>query len=90
MKMTDLATELGKSYGINDIKLNYVGIRDGEKLYEEMISPEESFRTIECGDYYMITDNLTNKDGVVYSSSEVIMNQSEIHNFLVKKGVLDV
>ena len=36
----------------------------------------------------LITDNLINRDGVDYSSSEVIMNQSEIHDFLIKKGVL--
>ena len=89
LKITHLAKELIKHYGkSDDVKLKYVGIRAGEKLYEEMISPEESFRTIECGDYYMITDNLINKDGVDYSSSEVIMNQSEIHDFLIKKGVL--
>jgi|MDSZ01.1.fsa_nt_gb UDP-N-acetylglucosamine 4,6-dehydratase len=89
LKITHLAEELIKHYGkSDDVKLNYVGIRAGEKLYEEMISPEESFRTIECGDYYMITDNLINKNGVDYSSSEVIMNQSEIHDFLIKKGVL--
>ena len=37
-----------------DISLEEIGIREGEKLHEEMISAEEWTRTRECGYGYLI------------------------------------
>lgn len=50
------------SYKINDIadaiaphcKKEYVGIRPGEKLHEEMITESDSMNTLDCGKYYVI------------------------------------
>ncbi|MBT5399962.1 UDP-N-acetylglucosamine 4,6-dehydratase (inverting) [bacterium] len=49
MKVVDLA----KAVSI-DVKYEFVGIRPGEKLHEEMISAEDSVYTYEYEDYYKI------------------------------------
>jgi len=35
-------------------KLDYIGIRPGEKLHEEMITESDSYNTIDLGEYYAI------------------------------------
>ena len=62
MFITDLAKVLAKNYGHNDIDLNFVGIRAGEKLHEEMVSLEESMRSKEYDKYFMITDEIINEN----------------------------
>jgi len=88
MKMTDLAKELGKSYGINNIKLNHVGIRAGEKIHEEMVSLEESLRTTKYEKYFMITDNILNEDAWSFASNTVVMPYKKVNQFLKTKGVI--
>ena len=88
LMVTDLAKELGKSYGIDDIKLNYVGIRPGEKIHEEMVSLEESLRTTEHTKYFMITDNLINEEAWSFASNTVIMSYDNVNDFLKSKGVI--
>lgn len=55
MKVTDLAHAIAP-----DAELVDVGLRPGEKLHEEMISPEEGRRavTVENGKYYVIQPDL--------------------------------
>jgi len=88
MMMTDLATELGKSYGVNDIKLNYVGIRPGEKIHEEMVSLEESLRSKTFKKYFMITDNIINEEAWSFASDTVILPPEEVQDFLRNKKVI--
>ena len=88
MKVTDLAEELGKSYGINNVKLNYVGIRPGEKIHEEMVSLEESLRCETYDKYFMITDNLINEEAWSFASNTVIMPSDEVNEFLKSKKVI--
>ena len=45
--------ELAKAIGPN-CKLEYTGIRQGEKIHEEMITSSDSFSTIDIGKYYVI------------------------------------
>lgn len=87
LKITDIAESLGKAYGDN-ITLNYVGIRPGEKLHEAMISETESFRTREYEHYYMITDNIINEDSWSFSSDISLMLPEETDIFLSKSGVI--
>ncbi len=61
MFITDLAKVLAKDYGHDDIDLNFVGIRHGGKLHEEMVSLEESMRAKEYDKYFMITDSIINE-----------------------------
>lgn len=49
MKVTDLAQTL-----VPEARLEYIGIRPGEKLHEQMISEEDSFYTYEYSQYFKI------------------------------------
>jgi UDP-N-acetylglucosamine 4,6-dehydratase (inverting) len=56
-RVTDLATAIAP-----DCKQKIVGIRPGEKIHEEMITPSDSLNTVDLGDYYAIlpsTDRYT-------------------------------
>ena len=53
MKVTDLAEAIAPGAELTDI-----GIRPGEKLHEEMISPEDSRRTIRQADRYVVGPTL--------------------------------
>tara|TARA_B100000287_G_scaffold283712_2_gene267349 strand:+ start:3530 stop:4480 length:951 start_codon:yes stop_codon:yes gene_type:complete len=87
MKVTDLAVEIGKSYG-KDIRLEMVGIRPGEKLHEEMVSLEESLRAKSFEKYFMITDEVLNKEAWSFSSDSVIMTADDVGSFLKEKKVI--
>ncbi len=52
-------TDLAKSIGPN-CKINFVGIRPGEKIHEEMISSSDSFNTIDIGKYFIILPTINN------------------------------
>ena len=43
-------------------KINIIGIRPGEKISEEMVSPHDSLNTLESKDHYVITPNLKFRD----------------------------
>jgi len=44
------------------MKIEIIGVRDGEKLSESMISETDSFSTVDDEDYYTIYQNLDNVD----------------------------
>lgn len=50
MKIMDLAQAIK-----SDFKYEEIGIRPGEKLHEEMISPEDSRRTVELSNRYVVS-----------------------------------
>lgn len=49
MKVVDIARAIDSS-----ANLDVVGIRPGEKIHEQMISPEDASSTYDCGDYFKI------------------------------------
>jgi UDP-N-acetylglucosamine 4,6-dehydratase (inverting) len=51
-KVTDLAKAM-----LPDAELNEIGIREGEKMHEEMITLEDAPMTYEYGNYYIIYPN---------------------------------
>jgi len=85
--ITDLAKVLASSYG-REANLEYVGIRPGEKIHEEMISLEESLRSIESEKYFMITDDVINDEVWSFSSDTTVISLNEIKDFLIEKGVI--
>ena len=85
--ITDLAKVLASSYG-REVNLEYVGIRPGEKIHEEMVSLEESLRCIESEKYFMITDDVINNDVWSFSSDTTVISLGEIKDFLIEKGVI--
>ena len=54
-------------------KFEYVGIRPGEKLHEEMITESDSYNTIDTGKYYAILPSGINKEKYLkyYNAKEV-------------------
>ena len=48
-KIVDVAMAIG-----SECKQEIVGIRPGEKLHEEMITPSDSYNTLDLGKYYVI------------------------------------
>ncbi len=55
-------------------KLEYIGIRPGEKIHEEMITSSDSYNTIDIGKYYAILPSDSNKDKFLkhFGGKEVI------------------
>ncbi|UTW60651.1 UDP-N-acetylglucosamine 4,6-dehydratase (inverting) [bacterium SCSIO 12741] len=56
-RITDLAQAIGP-----ECEHPVVGIRPGEKIHEEMITPSDSYTTVDLGKYYAILPTLTNWD----------------------------
>jgi len=93
------------SYGIVQLarviapkaEIKIVGIRPGEKIHESMISPHESYKSLDCGDYYIIMSKLALlekfqnhpdfhfkcKEGFEYNSnSNPLMEDSKLRNLI--------
>tara|TARA_R110002050_G_scaffold36264_1_gene90956 strand:- start:6593 stop:7540 length:948 start_codon:yes stop_codon:yes gene_type:complete len=88
LKVIDIAKSLSKSYGIENIKFENIGIRPGEKLHEAMISDTESFRTVEYEKYFMITDEIKQRECWTFSSDTSLMKSEETDQFLKESGVI--
>ena len=95
MHVTDLAKAIAP-----DAELVEVGIRPGEKLHEEMISPEDSRRTIRQADRYVVGPTLAEwtyrvphgdpvPDGFAYTSdtNEMWLTVSDIQLMLTELGL---
>jgi UDP-N-acetylglucosamine 4,6-dehydratase/5-epimerase len=65
MRVIDLARAIAPK-----ARLRFVGIRPGEKLHEQMVSPEDSLHTYEYAEHYKILPAIHNWD----TSSERIKN----------------
>tara|TARA_X000000950_G_scaffold289310_1_gene411830 strand:- start:12191 stop:13210 length:1020 start_codon:yes stop_codon:yes gene_type:complete len=55
-KILDLANSIGPN-----CKFNFIGIRPGEKIHEEMISTSDSYNTIDIGKYFIILPTMNKK-----------------------------
>ena len=62
-RITDVAKAIAP-----DIEHKVVGIRPGEKLHEEMITPSDSFYTYDLGKYYTILPSVTRWDLTAFIS----------------------
>ena len=68
-----------------NVKLEYVGIRPGEKLHEEMITVSDSYNTIDLGEYFAILPaNSKQKYLDYYTESKEVM-----HGFNYNSGSND-
>ncbi len=91
-KITDVATVL---MGDKKLRIEFTGIRPGEKVHEIMVSEEECFRTVESGDYYVILPVLPELRGEEkiepaltgeYSSKDDNLNLEDLRELLHGAG----
>ena len=98
--------QLAPKYGykIADIKISEIGTKPGEKLYEELMSDEETRRAIELPQYFSILpafrgmykeiaydyrDILSDEVTNPYvSADEVVLTKEELLDFLVSNNLL--
>lgn len=110
MGIADLATvmieELAPRYGHNsqDVELKLIGSKPGEKLYEELLNNEETRRTVELPNYFVVLPAFKalyqkidysypdmiqmGVDNPYNSSVEPAMSQDELHHYLLKNNLL--
>lgn len=111
IKIKDLAEvmieDLAPVYGHKpeDIKINIIGTKPGEKLYEELMSDEETRRALELENYFAVKpafESLYNKNKDTYdniisetvsnpynSSNETVLTKNELRDFLFSNNLLD-
>jgi FlaA1/EpsC-like NDP-sugar epimerase len=104
IRIKDLArimiARLAPAYGYRpgQIELKEIGVKPGEKMYEELLNQEETRRTLELADYYVVLPAFKNlyhnidytysdivSDSVskpYHSNSEPLLTESEIVVFL--------
>ena len=112
LKIIDLAramiVELAEKYGFepSKVKIEEIGTKPGEKLYEELMSEEEIRRAVELQNYYSVLPafrGIYNKINYDYSglmnnhvnnpyvsSKEKFMKVSEIQKMLKESNLLDI
>ena len=99
----EVARRLGRNPG--DIQIKQIGTIPGEKLYEELMSTEETRRTLELARYFVVLPALQPVyETVVYnypmlvrnkvdrpynSANEAAMSTEDFRSLLVKGGLLD-
>jgi UDP-N-acetylglucosamine 4,6-dehydratase len=98
MKITDLAKAIAP-----DSKLREVGIRPGEKLHEEMISAEDSRRTVKISDdRYVVNpvvaewdykepigERISERRAYASDTNQLWMTQGEIRKYILERPELN-
>ena len=89
---SEIVVPIAPSYNILDVAnaINpdasnpIIGRRDGEKLYEIMVTRDESLRTIKRDNYFIITDKICNRDEFEYNSkdNDIWLTKRDIKNLL--------
>lgn len=110
IRIQDLAEvmiqELAPSYGRNpeDVRVDIIGAKPGEKMYEELMSEEEMRRSLELSRYFAVLpafrgiyreilyeySDLINMNvtNPYISSKEECLSQNQIREFLISNGLL--
>lgn len=81
-----LANVLKKMLGRNEHKINIIGTRHGEKLYETLLTREEMVHAVDMGEYYRIpADNRDLNYGKFFEEGEVITEVHDYHSHNTKQ-----
>ena len=110
IKIADLASVmielLAGKYGHKpeDIKVNIIGAKPGEKMYEELLSDEEVRRTIELDRFFSVTPAFkgiyhniqydydaikeSKVDNPYNSSNEIALTKEQLKNYIVENELL--
>ena len=97
----NLAKVLMEYYGNDTTKMNLIGVREGEKIHELLISEQESLNTYKLNeDYYVILpeintnrdyskiENLEKVDFKVFSSQDNMKDNDFLYELLMNGGFL--
>ena len=112
LKISDLAEVmidlLSEKYGhkSGNIKINVIGSKPGEKLYEELMSDEETSRALELSKFFTVLpafrdlyedsvyqyQDIVNEivDNPYVSTESNLMSHKEIEDFLLNNNLLDI
>lgn len=93
-RVVDIAAHL---IGDRSIRTEFIGIRPGEKIHEILISEEESFRTTERNNHYVIGSHLpeltTKSDSraltAEYSSANAVVTGDALRQLLAQADFVD-
>lgn len=110
IRIEDLAEvmieELAPTFGYDpaDVPVNIIGVKPGEKMYEELINEEETRRTMELSDHFVVIPALQSPlESVDYSYPNTVspdvdraynsanvepLTQAELGDFLRESGLL--
>ena len=89
-KVSDLADAMIEHYAPiygydkDDIEIEIIGKRAGEKLYEELMTPDEMLNSCDNGNLFIISDEVNkNHNEFVYNSNEIVhLSKDEIIDVL--------
>jgi len=92
MRIADLAHIYSAQYGVG---VRTIGVRPGEKMFEELVNISESARTRRCGNYYIISPTWRNRqyttevESFSYTSNDDVLIQAGLKELLQRTGFLD-
>ena len=69
-------------------KLNFTGVRPGEKIHEELISRSESYNTVDLGEYYAIMPDQTSLKKIY--GNKKMFNQNISYNSNLTNNFLSI
>lgn len=85
-----------------DIEIHEIGVKPGEKMYEELMNDEEVRRTWEYGDFFVVLSAFAEKSSIEYSyldkcprtkkpynsMHEAHMPRDEVRDYFLSRGLL--
>ncbi|MCK5018757.1 MAG: polysaccharide biosynthesis protein [Candidatus Peribacteraceae bacterium] len=100
--ISDIAEWMIEEKGKDGIGIKEIGLKPGEKIYEELITDEEGRRTVEYDNFYVVIpqftefqsvdysiyENLPRVDNVLRSDEAVKMSKDETISLLKKESLL--
>lgn len=87
-----IAEALSRKHGFSkaEIKIEQIGLRPGEKMYEELMTEEESRHAYDAGDYFIIPPMFSKGKAWTYPKAQVKPYGSQDEKAISKLEILDI